>query len=173
MLMQRADEHDVDERQPRAQRVARSAGILAEIRLVDEDHRRRAAVPDHREIPLEPPGIQVVRQRRDEKDRLDVRGNDLLFDRPPRRRARHDGTAFQHMVNDSVANTDPIADGRKGRSGRGLVSKLAADFREPLCVTGDVIQRTLLLYNASKLQIAAVECRGMCFEKRIPPQTLS
>jgi len=48
-----------------------------------------------------------------------------------------------------------------------------ADLRHALGVAGDAIQPALLLDDAGERQIAAVQRRRVCFEKRIPPQTLS
>src|SRR5207248_1457713 len=58
--------------------------IVAEIGLVHDDDRRRAALPREREIPLETPDVEIAIERRHEQDAVDVGRNDLLLGRSAR-----------------------------------------------------------------------------------------
>ncbi len=53
----------------------------SEIRLVQDDHRSGAAVPGDDQVPLDAARIEVAVQTGDEKHRIDVGGDDLLFRR--------------------------------------------------------------------------------------------
>ena len=76
-------------------------------------------------------------------------------------------------MDDAAVDADPVADrGKIGRAGR-LVAEPAADLRPPLGVAGDAIQPALLLDDAGKAQIAAVEARDLMLEKRTPAKAFA
>ena len=172
-VLERAHLRHVDERKTSADRFARAFGIGAEIRLVQHDDRHRPGIPHHREIPLEAPRVEILRQRRDQEDHVHVRRDDLLVDRATRGRARHLAAPFQADVNDAPINAHPITDSGKIGGVEGLVTEAAADFGPPLGVAGDAIQTALLLDDARKTKIAAAEARGLMFEKRIPAKAFA
>src|SRR3954469_11751779 len=68
---------------------------LGEVALVDDDDRSAAAVPGSGEVPLEPASVQILSERRDEKERVDVRSDDLLHGSPPRLLAREGRAPWQ------------------------------------------------------------------------------
>jgi hypothetical protein len=54
-------------------------GRLDEIDLVDDDDRRRAAVPHRDQVALEAPHVGVAVGGRDDEERVDVGGDDLAL----------------------------------------------------------------------------------------------
>ena len=132
-------------------------------------------IPDHRQVPLEPPRAEIGVHRGDQEDRLDIGGQDLFVDRRARRRARQRALPIEARVNDGAiagaAACDPIAHGRKvGRAAR-LVTKPAAHLRCAVEFAGDSIQPALLFDHARHARIRPIECRSLLFEKRTPAQT--
>ena len=66
-------------RRARATSATNAAGIVDEIGLVQDDHRRGAALPRGHEVALDPARIEVVIEAGDEKHDVDVGGDDLLL----------------------------------------------------------------------------------------------
>ena len=69
----------VDPGRERADFVDGDLRIVHEIRLVEHDHGRRAALPCDDEIAFEAARIEVVIEAADEEDSVDVGGDDLLL----------------------------------------------------------------------------------------------
>ena len=109
----------------------------------------------------EAPGIEVLGERRDQKNRVDVRGDHLLLHRTPRGRARHDAPPLQAGVNDRTPDAHPISHrGKIGRCDR-FMTESPADLGPAFHVAGDAIQPALLFHHAGKLQIPALEPRRL------------
>jgi Ankyrin repeats (3 copies) len=53
--------------------------IIGDVRLVEHDHRACTALPCDEEITLDAPRIEIPVETANQKHRVDVRGNDLLF----------------------------------------------------------------------------------------------
>ncbi len=88
LRLQGADREHIDERQPRAHRRRDALRILGQVGLVQEHDRHGSAVPNHRQIPLEAPHVEVAGDGGHEKDRVDVGGQHLLLRVAPHRCAR-------------------------------------------------------------------------------------
>ena len=116
LRLQGAHRDDVDERQPRTDRGRDALRILGQVGLVQEHDRHGAPVPDHREIPLEAPHVQVAGERGHEKDRVDVGGQHLLLRVAPHRRARQHAAAFEAAMDRRSA--DASRHGRQSRRRR-------------------------------------------------------
>jgi hypothetical protein len=157
-VLQRADHQDIDQRQACAQRLARGRGILAKIRLVEHHDRHRSRVPHHRQVPFEPPGAEILRERGDEKDRVDIRGEDLLIHDPAGRRARHRAPPLEPAMDDRAVSrrsgpaalsgddhTHPVADGWKVRRARRIMAESPAHLGPRFDIAGDAIQPALFL----------------------------
>ena len=125
------------------------------------------------QVALEAPRVEVLGQRGDEEDRVDVRRDDLLLHRAPRRSARDGAAPLEADVNDAVDNSDPVADRGKIGGAGGVVAEPAADLGPALRVAGDAIQATLFLDDAGKLQVAALEPADLILKKRTPAKAFA
>ena len=171
--MKRARGHDVDERQPSPDGDGRALGVVGQIGLVEQHDGKRATIPDHRQVALEAPHIQVARQRRDQEHGVDVGGDHLFLDGAPGRGARQTAATLKTTMNDAVAHADPIADGREIGGGRVIVTEPAADFGGAFGVAGHLIQPPLFFDDSRKSQVGSPERRYLRCKKRIPPQTFT
>ena len=94
---------DVDAGRESADFVKGDLRIVHEIRLVQDDHRRGAALPGDDEIALEPAGVEVVIETADEKDRVDVGGHDLFLGRITGRTTREPAGPGKNGLDAGVA----------------------------------------------------------------------
>ena len=92
--------------------------VVNQVRLVEDDHRRRPAVPRGQEIPFDAARIEIVVETRNEQHDVDVRGDDLFFGWIAGRAAREPAESRQHGTDARVAavrrglDRHPIADRR-------------------------------------------------------------
>ncbi len=90
-------------------------GIRGRVALVHDDDRIRAAVPRGGEVALQAPRIQVLPERRDEEDRVDVRRHHLRDRSPPRLLARERRLAREDRLDDALplafelSDRDPVS----------------------------------------------------------------
>ena len=114
------------------------AAVVDEVRLVEDDDRRGAAVPCGHQIALDPPRIEIVVEARHEEHDVDVRGDDLLLGGiaggSPRemRRPRQDGADPRVAAGaaGSSATQSPTA-GKSARP-RGVVAQASGHARQAL-----------------------------------------
>jgi hypothetical protein len=109
--------------------------VLAEVGLREQDRGLSAALPRGCEVPLEAAEVEVVVERGDEKDGVDVGADDLRLGRVPRRFADDRAPAREHGVDRaravfwSCGHRDPVA----GR-GQFARARLVAQFSRDLGV---------------------------------------
>ena len=105
--------------------------VVDEVDLREQDDRLRAALPRHREVPLEPPHVEVERQRLDEERDVDVRGEHLLAHGVPDLLAGDRRAPVEHGFDELRVgiDADPVADGRQlvllDEPGRGARAQLS------------------------------------------------
>src|SRR5206468_3382648 len=86
--------------------------IIAEISLIQNDHRLRSALPHHRQITLQTSWTEIPVQRADDKHRVDICSDDLL-DRPSARcLPRELALPGKHVQNQTAAAFHPISNCR-------------------------------------------------------------
>ena len=123
------DRVDVHSRRDRPHRLDILAWILDEVRLVEDDHGRRATVPGDEQVSLDAPRIEVAVEPADEEDDVDVRGDDLLLRAIPRRAAREPARSRQHSPDASGTvitgrvEDDPVADRRELGARGGMMAQ--------------------------------------------------
>ena len=74
--------------------------ILAEVRLVQHDHRSGTAFPGKCEVPLYPADTEIVIQGRDNEDGLHIDRQDLFRRSIPRHLSREHGFSFLQRLDD-------------------------------------------------------------------------
>ena len=116
-----------------------SRRIVDEVRLVQHDDRRGAALPRDDQVALDPPRIEIAVEAADEKHDVDVGGDDLFFGGIAGRAAREAAEPRQDGVDARVAVRDglddhPVADRGKVRRDSALVPKPARHARQHLAV---------------------------------------
>ena len=162
----RADRQDVDERQARADVGCLSFRICAEVCLVEHDDGNGARVADDGEIALEAAWVQIFGEGGDEKDRVDVRGDNLLFDGAAGGLARNRAAAIEAARDDravqarlraatliasarqACSDADPVADGWKIGGRARLVPEFSADLGPAIDITRDAIRPALFFDDA-------------------------
>ena len=140
--------------------------ICAEICLVEHDDGNRARVADDGEIALEAAWVQIFGEGGDEKDRVDVRGDNLLFDgaagglsgdraaaieaasddRTVRARLR--AATLIASARQACSDTDPIANGWKVSGRARVMPEFSADLGPAVDIAGDAIRPALFLDDA-------------------------
>jgi hypothetical protein len=95
-----ADRHHVDVRQALPECRRFSLGIIAQVGLVEDDHRRGSRIPHHREVSFEAARVQILRERGHEEDDVHVGRDDLFVNGPPRSCSRNRASPFEADVND-------------------------------------------------------------------------
>ena len=118
--------------------VERVLGTAHEIALRQQHHRLRAALSGENDVPLDASEIQILVERGDDEDDVDVRGEHLLLGRLPGGLARELRPAGDERDDRSRllvlarGNGDPVAhDGEVGRRRR-LVVEAAGDVAAEL-----------------------------------------
>ena len=107
-----------------------TVGIRRGIALVRDDDGIRAAVPGGGEIPLEAPRVEVLPERGDEEDGVDVCRHHLRDGAPPGLLARERRAARQDRLDDSFALAVELAD-RDPVSRHGQVDPFELSRGEP------------------------------------------
>ena len=132
--------------------------VVGEVGLGEDEHRLRAALPGEREVALEAPEVQVLVDRGDDEDDVDVGGEDLLLRRLPGglarelRAAREDGLDRPALLVGARCDGDPVADGREV-GGRRSVVEAPGDVAAELAELGeDVVGAAMLHGNAAGRQ---------------------
>ena len=134
---------DVDRRGEGADLVHADLRIVDEIRLVQHDHRRGAALPGDDQIALEPARIEVVIEAADEKYRVDIGRDDLFLGGIAGRAAREAAGPGENGLDAGVArlcrrlDRDPVADRGKIGAARGLVAQPSRHPGQPLVPPGE------------------------------------
>ena len=100
--------------------------VLVEIDLRHDDDGVGPALPGGRQVPLETPRVQVVAERGDDEDGVDVRRDDLLLRGPDagareRRPARQNGVDRRAAVTVRRSERGPVTDRRQVGGGERLV----------------------------------------------------
>ena len=140
--MSRRDGMHVDGGSQRADFVHEDLRIGDQVRLVQHDHRRGAALPGDDEIALEAPRIEVVIETADEKHGVDVGSDDLFFGGIAGRAPREPAGPGQHGLDAGVAGLcrrldgDPVADGGEIGRARGVVPQPSGHPRQPFLLPG-------------------------------------
>src|SRR5205085_4946829 len=94
-------------------------GLFNQVRLVQHDHRLRAALPGHYQIPLDATRVVVVVESRDEEHSVDVGRDYLLGGLAPGGASRELAASRQYLVNLRLtfvprpSDYYPVADRRK------------------------------------------------------------
>ena len=106
--------------------------ILGEVGLRQHDHGLRTAFPRQRQIALQPAQVQILVQRAEQEDGVDVRCDDLLLRRRPgdlareRRPSRQHGLDRPGLLERAVSDGHPVADRREVAEAVGLVERRPA-----------------------------------------------
>ena len=150
--------------------------IVDEIGLVQDDDRRRAALPGDDEIALDAPRVEVVIETGDEEDRVDVGGDDLLFGRIAGGAPREAAEPRQHGADPGVAavrggSTATQSPTRESRRGRGLMPQPSGDAREPFLLPGqDPVDVRVLEADARRRSAPRGDGLEQRLEARRPPE---
>ena len=110
--------------------------VVGEVALRQHDRRLGAALPGHHEIALQPARVEVVPERGDEEDDVDVGGDDLLVGLGPRDLARELRPAREDGMDQSGRKSDPVADGGIVGPARRARAEPRRDLRALLAALG-------------------------------------
>ena len=116
--------------------------VGVEIALRQHDHRLGAALPRHRHVPLQAAEVEVLVQRHDQEDGVDVGGEHLLLRGVQRDLARElrpagdDGVDRRRVLLRPGRDRDPVADGRQLAGAGGFMRELAGGVRAELAELG-------------------------------------
>ena len=177
LVYKRTQRDDVIQRQPSADRFHFRLGIVRKVRLVQHDDRRRARLPHHGEVSLEPARAEILGERGHQENRVDVRGDDLSLRGRAGRLARDDATAIEAAVNDGRPgvgfdrNASPIPDHRKIAAALRVVAKPAAQLGSTVETAGDLILSAVFFNDPRKLKSRSVRCY-LFLKKRTPAEML-
>lgn len=154
----------------------RSLRVRTEVRLRQDDHRRRAALPAEREVALEAPRVEVAVEPRDEEDDVDVRRDDLL-DRLAvvgGREARELRPSRQHGVDERRVgrrDRDPVADRGQLAPGLGGVAEPAGELRRLLAARRvEEVRAPVLDCHARGLEAVGGKRGELVFEGWVPAE---
>ncbi len=149
-----------------ALRLEQLAGVVAHVELGEHDNWIAARVPGSGEVSLQPARIEVLVEPGDEHDRVHVRDEDVLLRLQPRRLARDLRAARQERLDrepiaDSIADDDPVADGRHAAPDL-VVAHASTRLREPVAdLRTDVVAAAVLRDDASGSKPAlCIGCEG-------------
>ena len=156
---------------------ARRLGLGAEVRLVEHEHRGRAAVPDGDEIPLDPPEVEVVIETAYQEHRVDVGGDELPAGRLAGRLAGEAAAAGQHRLDGrgvpvrAGSDGDPVADHRLGAVADRAVPQPTGHLGHHLAVgRTELIEGIVGDGHAGRPQIAVSAGPKLGLEPVVPPQ---
>ena len=123
----------------------RPLDVLRQVALRQHDHRLGAALPGHDEVALEAARVEVVPERGDEEDDVDVRSDDLLVHLGPGHLPRELRPPRQDGVDEAGAERDPVADGGEVGAPARRGAKPRRDLRPQLAALGvDVVGAAVL-----------------------------
>ena len=157
---------------------AAGLGVGAHVRLVEDEHRGGAAVPDGHEVPLDPPQVEVVVEAAHDKHGVDVGGDELPAGRLAGRLAREAVAARQHRLDGRApvragADADPVADHRAGVAAGRTVAQPPRDLGHHLAVGGaELIEGVVGDGDAGRPQAAVTAGPKLGLEPVVPPQGL-
>ena len=121
-----------------------SVHFFGKVRLVDEDHGRRAAFPRHRQVPFDPAKVQVLIEGRHQEGRIDVGRQDLLGGIRAGRLAGEHALAWKNRLDGGSSSDrgrrlhrDPVAHRRQVATALRFVPHLPRGIREVLPVLAD------------------------------------
>ena len=112
--------------------------VVDKVRLVEDDHRCRTAVPGDYEVALDSARVEVTIEARYEKHDIDVGSDYLLFGRASGSPSRKPAEPRKDCTDARIAgitwwfDRDPVADRRKVNSGFCLMSKPPRHACQPL-----------------------------------------
>jgi hypothetical protein len=145
--------------------------------LLSTNDRHRPGVAHHGEIALDAPGIEILGQRRDQEDGVDVGGHHLLLDRTTGGFSR-DGAAPVETTDDDGAlsrrrggQADPVADRGKVCRHPSVVTESAAHLGPSVEVTRDPIGASLFFHYARDKRSRRL-FRELLREEITPPHAL-
>ena len=141
--------------------------VGAEVGLRQHDHGLRAALPRHRDVALQAADVEVLVQRHDDEDGVDVRREHLLLGRVERDLARELRPPGEDVLDRRGSfvgpggDRDPVADGRQLACAARLVREPAGRVSPQLAELGEEdVGAAVLRCDARGQQTA----RGVGFE---------
>ena len=145
--------------------------VVAEVGLRQHERGRRTAFPGQGQVALDPGRAEVVVERGDDEDRVDVRGEHLRLGRGQVDLARERRATGQHGLDDVLAEGDPVADGGQvGARGR-LVAQATGKVGAQLAGFGEhVVLAAVLCGDASRDAVVVWLERGR--EAVVPAEVL-
>ena len=132
----------------------------AEVGLRQDDHGLGAALPGGREVALEPPHVEVLVQRHEQEDGVDVRREHLLLRggqrdlARERRPARQDGVDRRRSLVGSGGDGHPVADGGQVAGPGRLVREPAGHVGAQLAELGEEDVRAAMLRGDARGHVA-------------------
>ena len=164
------DRHGQDRNALRRRRhlLDEAARILDEIRLVEDDHRIRAALPRGHQISLDATRVEVAVEPGDKKDDVDVGGDDLLLGGIAGRPTREATRSRQHRTDARIRiggriDRNPVANRGKVRPRLRLVTQPSGNAGQQLAFRGQhAIDVSVLEADARRQQP-----RGPVFRERL------
>src|SRR5262245_43408533 len=156
-----------------------SLHVVAEVGLGQQDHGACAALPRDGQIPLDSSRVEILIERRDQKESVDVRADDLFLGLDAFGLAHKFAAAWQRGMNHRLvsafdqAQRDPIADGGKVGAALGSAPQPAGDFGQHLASRGvDAAELVVFKRDASGHVALRGEFAEMRGEEIVPAVAL-
>jgi hypothetical protein len=157
----------------------RVGDVRVQVRLGEDDHRLRAALPRRRQVPLEPAEAEVLVQPVQQQHDVDVRGEHLLERFLERLLPRDRGPSGQNGLDGAATfagtrpNRDPVADRRHRRPDLDIVEQPARRLRAQLAGRGpDDVHAAVLRGDPSGNQVVVVEPLELGLPLLVPAELL-
>ena len=136
--------------------------VVGEVALREQDDWLGAALAGEDQVPLEAAEVQVLVQRRDDEDDVEVRREHLLLGRLPRRLARELRTAGQdrddrpRVLGRAGRDGDPVADDRQVGGGGRLLVEPPGDVAAELPLLGQDVERAAVRHADATGHVACL-----------------